>query len=105
MVVFFSSFPPLSGGAGRIYIMPFLLTLIMYFRISLFSVFAAVKTHEIYNFGEWLEIADVQNHSKPHTFRIKLNEETGKAEMKYKKWTTDKVSQMICQNEQICRLS
>lgn len=48
------------------------------------------KTATVYNFHQWLEISSVRNHSKPHVFKITLNENTGKAKLLYKNLTTDK---------------
>ncbi|XP_060551751.1 uncharacterized protein LOC132713258 [Ruditapes philippinarum] len=50
----------------------------------------AIKMHTVYNFQRWLGVNNVKNHSKPHVFKITLNEKTGKAEVQYKGLSTDK---------------
>jgi hypothetical protein len=49
-----------------------------------------MKIAEVYDFQEWLQLNNIKNHSHPHVFKFTKNED-GKATMKYKKWSTDKV--------------
>ncbi|XP_061171052.1 uncharacterized protein LOC133180592 [Saccostrea echinata] len=51
----------------------------------------SIKTNRVYNITEWITpfLNTIKNHSKPHVFKI-LQDETGKAKLYWKKWSTDK---------------
>lgn len=57
---------------------------------ELFFTSAGIMTNEVFTFGEWINIANIKNHSFPHVFKLTLGQD-GKTVIQYKKWTTDKV--------------
>ncbi|XP_062594544.1 uncharacterized protein LOC134255959 [Saccostrea cucullata] len=51
----------------------------------------SIKTDKVFNITEWLTpyMNTIKNHSRPHVFKIQ-KEESGKAKIWWKEWSTDK---------------
>lgn len=56
-------------------------------------IFLEIRTDQVYNISEALDLENISGHSKPHV--LKIIREEGKPTIFWKKWSTDRVCVVI----------